>query len=150
MPGVTRYLVFSLLFLDAVVAFGADTPASSVSAVPSPVSFGGMLQLLLGLVIVLGAIAAAAWFLRRFGQIQSGAASAMKVLGGVAVGPRERLVLVEIGETWVVVGVAPGRVNHVHTMERPANISTVSSEVTGQPNFSSWLKQAMKKDRPGG
>lgn len=150
MAGSTRYLVFLLLSLDAISASGADGSASSVSAVPSPLSFGGMLQLLLGLVIVLGAIAAAAWFLRRFGQIQSGAASAMKVLGGVAVGPRERLVLVEIGETWVVVGVAAGRVNHVHTMERPAHISAVSQGVMNQPNFSSWLKQAMKKDRPGG
>ena len=146
MPGAARLIVFALLLLKAAMAIGADSAASAVS---SPLSFGGMLQLVFGLVIVLIAIAAAAWFLRRIGQIQSGAASAMKVLGGVAVGPRERLVLVEIGETWVVVGVAPGRVNHVHTMERPAHINAISPDVMNQPGFSSWLKQAMKKERSG-
>ena len=41
------------------------------------------------------------------------------MIGGVALGPKERLVLVEIGETWLVLGVAPGQVNTLHTLAKP-------------------------------
>jgi flagellar biogenesis protein FliO len=34
----------------------------------------------------------------------------MKVVGGVALGPRERIVLLEIGDEWLVIGVVPGQI----------------------------------------
>jgi Flagellar biogenesis protein len=63
----------------------------------------------------------------------------MRVLGGVAVGPRERLLLVEIGETWLVVGVAPGRVSAVHAMPRPENAGEVEATTQTSP-FAHRLK----------
>ena len=53
----------------------------------------------------------AAWLLKRFARGSwSLPAGAIKVIGGVAVGQRERVVVVEVGGTWLVVGVAPGQV----------------------------------------
>jgi flagellar protein FliO/FliZ len=94
--------------------------AATAEAVPAPSAFslGGLLQVLVALLLVLAAIVATAWLLKRFGPTQL-SGDALKVLGGVAVGPRERLVLVEVGTTWLVVGVAPGQVRAVHTMPRP-------------------------------
>ena len=39
-------------------------------------------------------------------------------VGGIAVGSRERVVLLEIGEHWLVVGVAPGSVTGIATLPR--------------------------------
>jgi flagellar protein FliO/FliZ len=71
----------------------------------------------------------------------------MKVLGGVAVGPRERLVLVEVGETWLIVGVAQGQVNAVHTMTRPADFSPQSSSMPVSSSFAERLKQMLGSKR---
>ena len=109
-----------------------------------------MLQVMLGLGLVLAVIAGAAWLLRRFGGMARGAASVVKVIGGSAVGQRERVVLVEVGDTWLVVGVAPGHVTALHSM--PKGESTVSfpnGTSTGSPvgdaRFSAWFKQVMEK-----
>lgn len=139
----------------ALVSFSfachAAAPAVSQSAPPpSLVSFGSMLQVLLGLGLVLGAIAGTAWLLRRFSPGQIGAGGAIKVVGGVAVGPKERVVLVEIGETWLVLGVAPGQVNALHTLQRPEGGAFSGETVTaGEHGFSVWLKQAMQGRKIG-
>ena len=79
---------------------------------------GGMLQVILGLGLVLAVIAGCAWLLRRFGGLQAKAAGAIKVIGGSQVGQRERVVLVEVADTWLVIGVAPGHVTALHSMPK--------------------------------
>lgn len=119
--------------------------ASFVSALPAPalaegaVATGSLVQMLLALVAVLAAIAVLAWALRRFGP-QRLRGGAMKILGAIAVGPRERLVLVEIGETWLVVGVAPGQVRAVHALPRPENAAQLAGEAAAPASFAARLE----------
>jgi len=81
---------------------------------------GSLLQVLLGLVVVLALIAGAAWASRRLNRLRLGAAgSGLRVLGGLAVGARERVVLVEVGGTQLLLGVAPGRVQALHVLATP-------------------------------
>jgi flagellar protein FliO/FliZ len=99
---------------------------------------------------VLGLIVAAGWFAKRF-AIGPSASGTLKVVAGAAVGQRERVVIVEVGDVWMVVGVAPGRVNALHTMPR----GTVTAQpLVAQPlgasgGFAGWLKQTMEKRRVG-
>jgi flagellar protein FliO/FliZ len=142
------FVVLPLCFLPLAVL--ADQPVVPAQIV-SPVSFGGMVQVLLGLGLVLAAVAGSAWLLRRFSPGQVGAGGAVKVIGGVALGPKERLVLVEIGETWLVLGVAPGQVNTLHTLSKPDG-GALAAEVPsggGEHGFSVWLKQAMQGRKLG-
>lgn len=84
------------------------------------VTGGLVLQTLLALGAVLAALWGLAQLLRRVGQprgLPNGAN--LRVLGAASVGPRERVVLVELGSTWLVVGVAPGNVRALHTLPRP-------------------------------
>ena len=102
------------------------------------------MQVLLGLAVVLVLMAGAAWTLKRMGMTSAGGNSVARVIGGVSVGNRERVVVVEVGEQWIVVGVAPGRVNALSTMPRqetaPGAIETDNSK-----NFAAWLKQTIDK-----
>lgn len=125
--------------------------ASSANAAPTgaaPVADGGMLQVMLGLGLVLAVIAGAAWLLRRFGGMPRGAASAVRVIGGSAVGQRERVVLVEVADTWLVIGVAPGQVTALHSMPKGEN-ETIGDRADGaagtDTRFSAWFKQVMEK-----
>lgn len=137
-------------FLLSFASYAAQPTAQAPLPIASPVSFGGMLQILLGLGFVLAAVAGTAWLLRRFSPGQIGAGGALKVIGGVALGPKERLVLVEIGETWLVLGVAPGQVNTLHTIPKPeGGAFTVEALPGGSKGFAVWLKQAMQGRKLG-
>ena len=81
-------------------------------------SSGSVLQVILSLLLVLAAVVLVGWILKRINLPQQGAGNALKVISGVAVGQRERIVLVEVNDTWLVVGVAPGQVNALHTMPK--------------------------------
>jgi flagellar protein FliO/FliZ len=82
-------------------------------------SFGGELaQMVLGLLLILVLIAGAAWLLRRFLPLRGGE-GAIKVLGGLALGARERLVLVQVEEVRLLLGIAPGQVQTLHVLAGP-------------------------------
>lgn len=77
----------------------------------APAPAAGLAQVTLSLLLVLAAVFAAAWLLRRVRGLQRTRSSeGLAVVAEVAVGPRERVVLVEVGGERVLVGVAPGSV----------------------------------------
>ena len=122
--------------------------AASAAAAPAPASDGGMLQVILGLGVVLAVIAGAAWLLRRFGGMPRGPGNAIKVIGGSSVGQRERVMLVEVADTWLVIGVAPGQVTALHSMPKGENVAMNDSTVPAagiEARFPAWLKQVMEK-----
>ena len=80
------------------------------------------------------------------------AGAAIKVLGAAAVGPRERVVLVEIGEQVLVLGVAPGSVTRLHDMKRselPLPADTAGIAAPAGKAFAAWLKQATERRNAG-
>ena len=134
-------------FMLALLSLNSE--AAQTSALPppplvaSPVSSSGVLQVLLGLALVLAAIAGTAWLLKRFVPGQSAAGGVLKLVGGLMVGPKERLVLVEIGETWLLLGVAAGQVNTLHSMPKPQGGAQQVQPVINSA-FSGWLKRALQ------
>lgn len=78
-----------------------------------------VLQMLIGLAVVLLLIGGLAWVLRNVLRVQPGVHGQMRVLGGLSLGARERVVLVEVGATQLVLGVSPGRVQTLHVLEEP-------------------------------
>lgn len=123
----------------------ASLHARAAEQAAAPASTGSLLQVLVGLVIVLALMAGAAWMLKRMGMAGTGGNSVAKVVGGVSVGNRERVVVVEVGEQWIVVGVAPGRVNALSTMPRQETAPATAGELESAKNFSAWLKHTIDK-----
>ncbi|CAL62037.1 Putative flagellar protein FliO [Herminiimonas arsenicoxydans] len=130
------------LTMLAAAARAADAPAATAAAANTSTA-GNLLQVTLGLLVVLGLMAAAAWMLRRFTGAKGSSAANIKIIGGVSVGNRERVVVVEIADQWIVVGVAPGRVNALSTM--PRQETPVITDAPPAKNFSSWLAQTIEK-----
>jgi len=97
------------------------------------------------MVIVVAVIALAAWLVKRFTPRGYGATGALRVIAGAAVGPRERVVVIEIGSTWLVVGVAPGSVSRLHEMPRATSEPAPVAPAASASPFAAWLKQKMEK-----
>jgi flagellar protein FliO/FliZ len=111
--------VLWILMCLPLVAQAADTPAPSVAGATSGSLAGSLGQMAFGLIVVVAVLLVCLWLLKRLGAPR-GSARGLKVLGAAPVGPRERVVLVEVGNTVLVLGVAPGRVNMLHTVDPDA------------------------------
>jgi flagellar protein FliO/FliZ len=106
------------------VGAGSSVPALGVGAV---------LQTIVGLLVVIGLVFGCAWLARRFGLQPGNRGGLVKTIGGASLGGKERVAVVEIGDTWLVLGAAPGNVRLLHTM--PAGAATPDSvAVTGVQN----------------
>ena len=135
----------SLLFLSMLCIWsGAYAAEHTASAGPGTAS--SLFQVLLGLMVVLGLLAATAWAIRRAGLARSVSASAVKIIGGASIGTRERIVLVEVAGQWIVVGIAPGCINALATMPRQEDIAPAETTTAADAkNFATWLKQMIEK-----
>ena len=119
------------------------TAAETATSVQDPLAMTSLWQLTLGMVAVLGLIMGIAWLLKRSGRFQMGAGGGLRVLGGLSMGTRERVVLLQVGETQLLLGVAPGRVQTLHVLEQPLD---AGKTVTG-PGFSEQLGRLLKKEQ---
>jgi flagellar protein FliO/FliZ len=91
---------------------GAPAWAQSAPAGPSAA------PMLTALVLVLALIPVAIWLLKRFGGAQPAAGAGLRVVAQLALGPRERIVVVEAGERWLVLGVTATSINRVATLPK--------------------------------
>lgn len=140
-----RLLLIAALYSPVLAVAETARPAYTPPP-PSAVSSGSVLQIIFSLLLVLGAVVAVAWIMKRINLPQHGAASLLKVISGVAVGPRERVVLMEVNDTWLIVGVAPGQVRTLHTMPKGTVPSGSAAFPAGHDGkFQMWLKQMMEK-----
>jgi len=56
----------------------------------------------------------------------------VSVIGGVSLGPRERAVLLQVGGTRLLVGVAPGQVRMLHLLDQDNGNTASEDEFSGQ------------------
>lgn len=117
-------------------------------AVPAGQDVGGSLvQLLGGLAVVLALLFATLWVLKRLAAPRGEAAGLLRVVAGTAVGARERVVVVEVAGSWLVLGVAPGRVTAL--AELPRGTLPPPAEAGQGKDFAGWLKQMMDRRHEG-
>src|SRR3569623_601080 len=90
-------------------------------ALAATATTGSLFTVLLSLVLILGGFVAVAWFVRRYVP-GMGAQGAVKVVGTTAVGARERVVTVEVGDTWLLLDVGGGTVRLLPTLPKPESV----------------------------
>jgi flagellar protein FliO/FliZ len=130
--------------------FAAPEAAKSVASSPA----AGLTQVTLSLMLVLAAVFAAAWVVRRLRNFGRPGAGAINVIADVALGTKERAVLVQVGAQQLLLGVAPGRVNTLHVLAEPVRMADAqrggggdelspSSPSSPRPDFKSILKRSL-------
>jgi flagellar protein FliO/FliZ len=85
-------LLRTLLLLFPVAAQASEAASPGVSS-------GTYLQAGFALILIVGLLAATAWMARKVSGGKGFGQAGLKVIGGVALGPRERIVLVEVVTT---------------------------------------------------
>lgn len=139
-PRIVLALAGGLLALPIRAgAAGGGAPAP----VADPLSAAALGRMALGLLLVVALIFACAWVARRFGFTARGQnAAGMKIVGSLALGPRERVLVLEIDDTWLVVGASAGGMRTLHTL--PARPAAAHSAAPAANGFGGLLMQKLK------
>ncbi|HWW08189.1 flagellar biosynthetic protein FliO [Collimonas sp.] len=109
------WLLSACLTLPAAAVIATPPAAAAPAAMPAW-GASGLLQAASGLAIVVALIFLCAWVARRLGLQKYNSGRLVKVIASTSIGQRERVVVVEIGGTWLALGVTPGRIQSLHSM----------------------------------
>lgn len=132
--------------LASEVAIAAATVAPATPPAAAPGSLGGQLvQMVLGLLLVVGLIFFLAWALRRMQGAAPKGGQVIEIVGSRAIGPRDRLLLVQVGKEQILIGHTPGSIEALHVLAEPVEVPTSARQAT--PEFAQRLMELMGKDQ---
>ena len=129
----------------AVAAPDSDKTAAVKTLTTSPLSSTALFETMLGLGIVLSLIAVLAWLIKRTGRFQATANGEIKIMASLSPGPRERAVLLEVGDEKILVGVTAQQIQTLHILGKTADNSPQQSDKYGQ--FDQQLQHIIKQEK---
>ena len=115
-------------------------------AAPHSLGFGAMLLRLCGaLALVILLILALAWLTRRAGWARPQAQDAplLRIMQSQTLGQRERVVLLEVQDRWLLLGVSPGNVTLLSEIARQRDAAEARALPAGA--FQQALRNALRK-----
>lgn len=125
----------------------ACAQAQAQAEAQGPETGAYMLQTTLGLGFVLLLLMALLWVMKRTGLNQGFKQSGFyKVVASSSLGPRERIVLVEVGDTWLMLGITQHSINTLHSM--PKNSIDLGNKEASAQAFASMLDKFKQIKKP--
>lgn len=144
-----RLVPFLLLSMSRVVA-AADAPHFAVpDAGNATTPVIGTLRVTIAMFVVLAAVLAAAWLTRRLRGGAAAGPGSLQVMAQVALGARERAILLRVGRQQLLIGVAPGSVRTLHVLSQDElqgrDLPQVQEQSGDRPTFRSVLLRSLGK-----
>lgn len=108
----------------------------------SPVISGpDILSLIASMVVVVAAVVALGWIYSRMRFSGGGAGNLINVVASRALGPKERLLLVQVDDQQLLVGITAAQIQTLHTFEKPV---AAAEAIKDTPGFADRLKTAIR------
>ena len=120
------------------IATAAETAAVANTAVP-----GSIVRIVVSLVLIVGLMIVLAVMFKKFGLNRMQSTFPVKIIGAMSVGNNQRIMIIEAGEEWIVLGVTPQNISTITSMPRQEESNTIVR--ADNPNFPAWMKQAFEK-----
>ena len=128
----------ALLFLAPLSAQAAEAGNAGLSA-------GNYLQAFFALALIVGLLLGTAWLARKISGERGFNQGGLKLVGGITLGPRERVVVVEVGDTWLVIGIVPGQIRTLHQLPKGAELPPGSKTASPDMPFAHLLKKMTER-----
>lgn len=113
--------------------------AAALGKAPSPA--GAVGGTVFALLFVVGLILALAWLARRMPGVAGSSNRALRVVASLSLGPREKVVVVDVGGQQLLLGVGAGGTRALHTLAAPLP----EAERAATPAFAQLLAQHFGK-----
>jgi flagellar protein FliO/FliZ len=114
---------------------------TSLAPPASPLSVASVAQLTLSLLAIVALIVAVSWVLKRLKMAGPRGRGGIAVVDELALGPRERIVLVRVGDAQVLVGISAGGMVEL----KPLGTSIGLSAAPAAPAFAERLREFMSQ-----
>ena len=128
------------LFFLSLSVHAAETSGAGMSA-------GTYLQAALALALIIGLLLGTAWLAKKISGDRGFSQGKLKLVGGITLGPRERIVVVEVEDTWLVVGIVPGQIRTLHQLPKGPEGDLGDQAATTDAPFAQWLKNMTERGR---
>ena len=135
---MTRIATVTVLFLTASLASAQEKQALTGGG-SGVDTFGSLVSLGLGLLVVIALIFGCAAMLKRMSGLHGMNSKAMRVVSVMAVGNRERVALVEVGGVQILLGITPSAIRTLHVFETPV----IDADAAPQGDFSRKLQELL-------
>ncbi|WP_407276765.1 flagellar biosynthetic protein FliO [Halothiobacillus sp. DCM-1] len=124
--------------------------APPAPAVFDPLTSSYLIKLVMSLILVLALMFAVIWLLKRAGQLTGVMGRyRMAVLAQISVGSRERVVLIEVGDRQLLVGVAQGQIESLGWVDPPLLPQTATeTSADRRPSFAQLLARQADASQP--
>ncbi len=132
----TTIFLFSISSTYAAIDIDGKKPTRLVT-------YDHVMSWALGLIIVIALFFACIWLMRKMGALPENSKQKMRVIAGLSLGGREKVMLVQVGEKQIVLGVSPGRINNLLVLEDNDRVVQETKERPAEGEFSQKLKQIM-------
>ncbi len=98
-----------LLAMATVGAMASEVQAQT-SSIVEPMNLASIVQVAGGLIVVLLLLAACLYGMRRFTGMRSPSGKLLNIVDAISIGPRDRIMLLEVDGRRVLLGISPGRI----------------------------------------
>ena len=121
-----------------------DTAETATTAVSPAVGGSELLGVGFSMLVVVAAILLIGWFYSRSRFLGGGASDVINVIAIRALGPKERLMIVEVVDQQLLVGMTSTGVQTLHVFDKPIVVNETTKEVSG---FAGQLATAIQEMR---
>lgn len=125
--------------------FSQSIHAAETKAVTEPVSVGSVLQMSLGLLFVVLLIFMISWLVKRVSGFSVYSNPHLKIISGLHVGQKEKILLLQVSDKQVLVGVTPYSIRTLCELEN--NIISDDIELKSNASFAEKLIQAVRREK---
>lgn len=141
-----KIMLYWLLFLRIPVCLAMPLPGSDIpKQTARTVASADIAAWSMGLLIVLSIFFLCVWGVRKLSGLTVNGAEKMRVVGGLSLGLREKVILLQIGKKQLILGVTPGRIETLHVLEGDdCLIKEETVSTTAEIGFAQKLMQAIK------
>ncbi|MBT8085374.1 MAG: flagellar biosynthetic protein FliO [Woeseia sp.] len=130
---MTRLMVLLVMWLLPVAGVAA------AEAGAAPVGPGDLLNVGTGLVLVVGAILLCGWLYTRTQSLRGGSSGMIRIIASQPLGTKERVVLLQVANQQLLVGMTSSQVQTLHVFEKPLEV-----DETPTGGFAERLRAAVK------
>lgn len=125
-----------------LTAIAANSAAATHATAPAAVSFASFAGMVLALLLVLALIVGMAWLLRRVSGLGLQGPASLRTVATLAVGPKERLLVVQAGDTQLLVGVTAQQITLLHQLDKPLPVPVPTN------HFANLLARSLGRELP--
>lgn len=136
---------------QGVANTATPTTTQTIQTPTQPLPVGqSLVQVSTALAGIIVLIVIAMWLFRRMGLARGtfkGQSAQLSVKASCSLGSKERVIVVEIEQEWLVLGVTTSQINVLHKLPIPEKASQEATTTSTSPLFTQLLQKTLKRDK---